>query len=180
MKNLVLAKRYCQGLLGAIHNQDEYALIFRELESFARLMQDQKELRVALTTPFLPASKKQKITQEILKRLSLQPKSARFLNLMVENDRLDLLGDILELLPDLWNQARGVATFDVLSVVPLTPQQQRNLQDKLEHIEQGPVALKFRQDPSLIGGLSLRKGNMVYDVSVSGSLERLKEKIIEG
>ena len=180
MKNLVLVKRYCHGLLGALHDEDEYGLLFSDLESFARLMKEQKELRAALTTPFLPASKKQKITHEILQRLSLQPKSVRFLQLLVENDRLGLLNDILELLPDLWNQARGVATFDVFSVVPLTPKQQRRLQDKLEDIEQGPVALKFRRDPSLIAGLSLRRGNMVYDVSLQGSLERLKEKIIEG
>ncbi len=42
------------------------------------------------------------------------------------------------------------------------------------------MALKYRLDGSLIGGLALRKGNVEYDVSLKGGLERLREKIIEG
>ena len=65
-------------------------------------------------------------------------------------------------------------------MVPLTPEQKTALQERLEKIEGQPVALKYRKDPSLIGGLALRKGNIVYDVSLKGSLERLREHIIEG
>ena len=51
---------------------------------------------------------------------------------------------------------------------------------KLELLENKPVFLKYRSDPSLVGGLSIRKGNIVYDVSIRGNLGRLKENIIEG
>jgi len=100
--------------------------------------------------------------------------------LLVENERLDLLPDIIEILPDLWNEIRGVQTFEVSSVIPLTDKQKKRLQEKMEHLENGPVALRYKSDPALIGGLSLRKGNIVYDVSLRGNLERLLEQITEG
>ena len=180
MKSQVLVKRYCQGLLGSLRTEEEFASVLADLRSLSTLMTEQKKLGDVLLTPFVPPSRKHKIAEEVMGRLSLQPKAQRFFSLLLEKERLDLLPDIIVLLPDLWNEARGVATLEVFSVVPLTPTQKTALQEKLEKIEQQPVVLKYQQDPTLIGGLSLRKGNMVYDVSLEGSLERLKEHIIEG
>ncbi|HEX2694263.1 MAG TPA: F0F1 ATP synthase subunit delta, partial [Acidobacteriota bacterium] len=66
------------------------------------------------------------------------------------------------------------------SAVPLTDDQKVRLTATLESLERKPVSLGYRIDPGIIGGLALRKGNVVYDVSVEGDLLRLKEKITEG
>jgi len=50
----------------------------------------------------------------------------------------------------------------------------------LELLEKRPVSLKYRSDSTLVGGLSIRRGNIIYDVSIRGNLDRLKEIIIEG
>jgi len=180
MKNQVLVKRYGLGFLGAAATQEEYTSLFRELEDFHDLLKREKGLRKALTSPFIPASKKQKIAQEVLETIKAQPKVSRFLLLLIENERFELLPEILVSLPELWNKEQGVVTFEVSSVIPLNEEQKQNLQTKLEVIEKGPVALEYIQNPSLIGGLSLRKGNIVYDASLKGDLEKLKAKIIEG
>jgi len=180
MKNQVLVKRYGLGFLSASATQEEYTSLFHELEEFHGLIKQEKSLREALTSPFIPASKKQKIAQEILEHIKAQPKVSRFLQLLIENERFELLPEILVILPELWNEERGIVTFEVTSVVPLKEEQKQALQTKLEIIEKGPVALKYKQDPSLLGGLCLRKGNIVYDASLKGDLEKLKAKIIEG
>ena len=180
MKNQVLIKRYCQGLLDAIRSEDEFVSLVRELNSLAGLLSEREDLADILLTPFIPASRKKKIATDVLERLALQPKAVRFALLLVEKDRLGLLHDIVSLLPDMWNESRGVSTIEVWSVVPLAESQKTRLQEKLERIEKRPVALKYRMDSALIGGISLRKGNIEYDVSLRGGLERLREKIIEG
>ena len=106
-------------------------------------------------------------------------KTKRFLLLLVENTRLMLLPEILECLPALWNEEQGIATFEVSSVIPLNANQKKRLEEKLSQLEKRPVALSYRLDPSLIGGLSIRKGNIVYDASIQGDLERIKQKIAE-
>jgi len=180
MKNKVLIKRYAHGLLSALKGEKEYGILYRELKEFSNLLAAREKLYDLLTRPLLPVSRKKKIAEGILSKSSLQQKTIRFILLLIENDRLELLSGIIEFLPDLWNAEKGIVTYEVLSVVPLTDSQAKNLQDKLEHIENKPVALKYEKDPSLIGGISLRKGNIVYDVSIKGDLERLREQIIKG
>ena len=179
MKNQVLVKRYCLGFLGSLRGEQEFASLFPELKAFSDLLIKDK-LGALLLSPFVSGSRRQKIAQKILSAMALHPKPIRFLLLLLENERLELLPDIIASLPDMWNEASGISTIEVLSVVPLSEPQKQTLQQKLEKIEQRPVALKFQEDPSLIGGLALRKGNIVYDVSLKGSLESLREKIIEG
>lgn len=180
MKNQVLIKRYAQGFLYSLKGEDEYHSHFQELKDFVQLLDSQKNLQNVLLTPFIPTSKKKKIIDEMSQKFSFQKKTGRFLSILVDNERLELLPEILAFLPDLWNEERGITTIEVFSVVPLTEAQKKKLKENLEVIEKGTVALKYKTDSSLIGGISLRKGNIVYDVSIEGNLAKLQEKIIEG
>jgi F-type H+-transporting ATPase subunit delta len=137
------------------------------------------ELRNTLQSPFLPATKKTEIAKGILELSSVGNKAKRFLLLLVENSRLALLPEILEHLPVLWNTEQGIVSFEVSSVIPLSSEQIARLEEKLSSLEQSPVMLTYKRDQSLIGGLSIRKGNIVYDASIQGDLERLKQKIAE-
>lgn len=94
--------------------------------------------------------------------------------------RLELLPEIVESMPEVWNEKKGVSTLEVASVVPLSDKQKKKLQEKLTKLEKRKVSLKYRIDPELIAGLWIRRGNIVYDVSLKGSLVNLKDKIIEG
>ena len=180
MKKRILIKRYSQGLVNAIGDEEEFTAIQKELRNFLNLLESREELKEILQSPFLPLTKKKDLADELLKTLSYRPKTARFISLCVENDRLEFLPEILEFLPELWNEEKGVSTFEISSVVPLNKTQKEVLKKKLEVLEKKPVFLKYTSDPSLVGGLSIRHGNIVYDVSIRGNLDRLKENIIEG
>jgi F-type H+-transporting ATPase subunit delta len=179
MKNKSLIRRYARGLLGALQSDDEYTLIYRELCEFAGFLVKQKKLNNMLVRPFLPTSKKKKIVEEILSQACLQAKTSRFILLLIENERLEILPDLIEFLPDFWNAEKGIATYEVSSVVPLSDEQKLKLETQLESFTQKPVILKYNLEPELIGGLLVRKGNTIYDASVKGHLEKLQEQIIE-
>jgi ATP synthase F1 delta subunit len=179
MKNRVLVKRYSLGLINAIGDEGEFIAIHKELRNFLDLLESREKLKKILQRPFLPLTKKKNLMDELLGTLSYRPKTNRFIGLCVENDRLEFLEEILEFLPELWNEEKGVSTFEVSSVVPLNEDQKAKLKEKLKVLENRPVYLKYKRDPSLVGGISLRQGNIVYDVSIRGNLDRLKENIIE-
>ena len=92
----------------------------------------------------------------------------------------EALEDVLRLVPELWRESQGIETFEVSSAVPVAPPQRLRLQAELERREGRPVFLEYRIDPGLVGGLSLRKGNIILDVSLRGRLAQLKERLIEG
>jgi F-type H+-transporting ATPase subunit delta len=180
MKNQLLVKKYTQGLVGALEDETEFRRVQGEIEGLLGLMRSRDDLRRVLSNPFLNARKKAGIVRGIAGRMGWLDKTIRFLSLVVEHGRLEILPDIAAAVPAAWNERQGVLTFEVSSVVPLTEEQKDRLKAELERLEKKPVSLDFQRDPELIGGLSLRKENIVYNVSVEGDLLRLKEKIQEG
>jgi F-type H+-transporting ATPase subunit delta len=180
MKKLILVKRYSQGLVGSLADEAEFAAISSELTEFQEHICGHEGLKQALASPFVAVRKKTRIIQDILNWLDLRKKTKRFILLLLENDRLSILEDVLEELPLLWNEHRGVTTFEVSSVVPLDEGQKEQLRERLERLEGRPVFLRYSIDPGLVGGFSLRKGNLIFDASIKGHLAQIKERISEG
>lgn len=180
MKNQILIKRYTQGLVNSIKNEAEYSALKGELSDFTTLLSSHKQLNEILSRPFLPRSKKAQIIKDILAEENFSEKMTRFLKILIEHNRLDLLSDILNFLPLLWNEKQGIFAYEIVSAVPLNEIQKKRLEQKLESFEKRPVFLKYKVDPELLGGFFLKKGSTIYDISLKGQLARLKEKIIEG
>lgn len=180
MKSQILVKRYNQGLINSIKDEVGFSTLFRELSAFIELLNTNKRLKDILFNPFLPTSRKMQIAQELLAAGSFGKKAVRFILLLMENNRINLLPEIIQALPDAWNQEKGIDTYEVASVVPLSDDQKRTLKEKLGQIEMKPIVIKYGIDPELVGGLWIKKKNIVYDISIKGNLSKLKEKIIEG
>ena len=180
MRNPTLVRKYTEGLVGALADEAEFRLVLGELATFAALIAGRDDLRGALENPFLNARVRAGIVGEILEMKGAGAKTVRLVLLLVEHGRLGILPEIVATAPEAWNERQGIATLEVASVVPLTDGQKARLEAALERLEGRPVSLGYRIDPEIIGGLTLRKGNVVYDVSVEGDLSRLKEIITEG
>lgn len=178
MKIQLIAKRYATGLVGAIESDQEFHAINQEITDFLNLIKKNKEFNHFIFSPFYPKNKKEEIVKEILKKNSFSEKSKRFILLLIEKDRLLYLEEILNLFHSIWNEKKNIHTFEVNSAYPLTEDQKKRLTEKLEKIIQGKVILKFNLDPALIGGLKIRKENILYDGSIKGNLLKLKEKIL--
>lgn len=180
MKNPILVKRYTQGLVAALKDEPEFIAVSREVAEFRELVSAHGALRGTLASPFVAARKKAQVIRDVLARSGFTDKTSRFILLLLDHKRLDLLGDVLETLPVLWNERRGVATFEVSSVVTLAEAQKRRLKAELERLEGGPVFLRYSIDPGLVAGFSLQRGNVIYDASLRGHLAKIKQRISEG
>ncbi len=180
MKSQILVKRYTQGLVNSVKDETEFSALHRELSAFWELLNAHKKLMETLLNPFLPTSRKTQIAQELLAAKPLRTKTERLLLILVENDRLELLPEIIQVLPEAWNEEKGVHTYEVASAVPLSDDQRKKLKEKLERLDKRPVVLKYRINKELVGGLLIKRKNIVYDISIQGSLLKLREKIIEG
>lgn len=180
MKSQILVKRYTLGLVNSVKDEAELSALLGELSAFSELLHTHKKLKETLLNPFFPTSRKMLIAQELLASMSARKKTERCILLLVENNRLERLPEIIESLPAAWNEKKGVDTYEVASVIPLSDGQRKKLKARLERLEKKPVVLKYRIDPDLVGGLLIKRKNIVYDISIKGSLLKLKEKIIEG
>jgi F-type H+-transporting ATPase subunit delta len=180
MKNQVLVKKYAQGLVQAVKDEAEFRGVLAELRVFLDAYAGHAGLRNALLSPFVDAPRKARILDAVLKESRAGEKTARLLGLLLERGRLELAADVAAVLPETWNERHGVLTFEVASVIPLTDTQKARLRATLEAAEKRLVSLVFRIDPSIVGGLAVKRGHIVYDVSVEGNLNRMKEQILQG
>jgi F-type H+-transporting ATPase subunit delta len=180
MRNPSLVRRYTEGLAAALRAEDEFAAVRNDLSVFSGLLRDNSSLESALCRPFVPLARKLDIVEDFFERLGFQVKTRRFLRLLLQHSRFEILPDVVRGLPAAWDARNGVVPFEVRSVVALSEAQRARLETALRALEERPVACAYVLDPALIGGLAVRKGNMIYDVSLRGQLERLKNEIREG
>ncbi len=179
MKNQVLIKKYARGFIEAMDNEAEFKASSAELRVFAGLLSSDEKLRQVLIAPFLKMGKRAEIMKDILRSAAIGEKASRFLSLLLEHKRLGLIEDIIAGLDEIWNDMAGISTFTVTSAVPMSEKQRKELAET-SSAGKRPVWINYAVDPEVIGGLSLRRGHIIYDASVAGNLLRLKQLIQQG
>lgn len=177
MNQRSIIKKYAQGLARAITSEEEFEVCRQQLQALVELMASEEKINFALTSPFMPTSQKIKIMAELMEKLNFDHRVNNLLKLLTENERMALLPELVRDLPEIWAEEKGIATFEVTSVVELTEEEKSRLKETLEKMEKKPVRLIFRLNPEIIGGLLVRKGNVYYDVSIKGRLLKLREII---
>jgi F-type H+-transporting ATPase subunit delta len=175
----VLVRRYGQGLINVLRDEADFRKVREELGELAGLFFGDDKLRKVLISPFLSKNKKADLVRDILDRSAADRRTRNFILLLLEKGRFELLPEILDLLPLLWNEKTGVLTVEACSAVPLSGAQQERLRLTLESLEGRPVHLKFTLDPELVGGLVLRQGHIIYDLTLRGGLTRLRDLLAE-
>ncbi|HAR35526.1 MAG TPA: ATP synthase F1 subunit delta, partial [Acidobacteria bacterium] len=165
MNHRLIVRKYARGLARAMEQEAEFELCLEQIKALVDLMSSIPVIQSSLASAFIPGRQKKKVVEEILKGDDFNPKVGRLLWLLVENEKISLLPEILEELPVVWAEERGIEICEVNSAVDLTEQEKAELQKTLEKNWRKPVRLNYRINREIIGGLVLKKGNIYYDVS---------------
>jgi F-type H+-transporting ATPase subunit delta len=104
----------------------------------------------------------------------------KLVGLLVQRGKIDRIGDVAREYRRLLNKERGVVEALATSASPLTEAETAALQRKVAQMTSSTVDLRVAVDGALIGGLTVRVGDTLYDASVRGRLERLRERLVAG
>ena len=178
MKENNLARRYAKGLVQTLKDEKEYVLVHRELSEFSRLLKADPRLKAGLETLLHSPHQKQEILEIIKTHMGLHAKSSRFLEVILDENRLVLLDLILEQLETVWFAAQGIERITVASVVELDAGQRRSLSANLEKAFGKKIHLQNEIDPRLIAGIRIKKGSLIYDFSLQDNLRQLRRALV--
>jgi F-type H+-transporting ATPase subunit delta len=120
---------------------------------------------------------------QLLDTLLAKRVPAQVLNLvglLVKRGRVDRIATVAAEYHRLLNRERGVVQAVASTASPLTASETDALQRKVAQMTGQTVDLRVEVDESLIGGLTVRVGDTLYDASVRGRLERLRERLVAG
>jgi F-type H+-transporting ATPase subunit delta len=179
MLSHTIARRYAKGLLDAVIEVapgTERAVV-EELAALVAAIESHDGLRLLVINPAIAASEKQAIIGKIAETLGVSAPVRRFVDLLAEKKRLDHISLIAEVYGTLVDEYLGVITADITTSIPLNPGQVAQLESSLREATGGDVRITRHTDPELLGGVVTRIGDVVYDGSVKGHLERIRERL---
>jgi len=104
----------------------------------------------------------------------------KLVGLLVQRGWIDQLPRVATEYHRLLNARRSVVEAVATAASPLTGDETVALQKKIAEMTGRTVDLRVEVDEALIGGLTVRVGDTLYDASVRGRLERLRERLVAG
>jgi F-type H+-transporting ATPase subunit delta len=150
----------------------------RQLTDFAATFAASKDLREVLLNPSIPAAKRVSVLDAVNRRIGCGPKVRNFLAVLISHERLAALSEMIEEFRLEMNRRLSISDAEVVTARPLQEQERAKLEREVAELAGTKVNATFRQDKSLIGGAMVRIGSTIYDGSVRGRLERLKERLV--
>jgi len=94
-----------------------------------------------------------------------------FVQVLVQNGRLELMPQIRAQYEDLKREHDGVLEATIISALAVSDDQVKQLVSALEAKYQRRVTAKVQTDPQLIGGVKIIIGDKVIDATVRGRLD---------
>jgi F-type H+-transporting ATPase subunit delta len=131
----------------------------------------------AVTNPLYPLDVRQKVMAKIAGSMQADAIMTSFLNLLIEKKRADILPDIAEAMQGMVDKDQNISHGSIISAVELDNTLLEKIQATLEKLTGNKVILETQVDPSIIGGILAKVGDLVLDGSIKTQLNGLKESI---
>ena len=169
---LTLARPYARAAFSAARDEGRVAAWSQALAFAARVAAD-PQARALLKHPQLGAGQ----ASMLLVMDAGDASFGRFVEMLADNRRLELLPEIAGLFEQLRAEDQRVVKARVRSAAPLADADLAAIRDGLRRRFGRDVELETELDESLIGGAVIDAGDVVIDGSIRGKLERLQSAL---
>lgn len=167
---------YGNALFELAVEEDNLEKMRREAELLRRIFLENEALGQMLCAPQMSRDLKMTVIGNIFQE-KCSPMMMRFLTLLVDKGRVGETAAILDYFIQKAREKEKIGTAQVISAVKLTEKMKKAIEDRLlaltvyENLE-----MICQTDESLIGGLVIRIGDRVADLSVKTKLENMWRK----
>lgn len=171
-----LIQGYAEALFAVAEAEGVLPTVENELYGFARALEQNHELREALTDASLPAENKKTVVRELIGHRA-SPVTVNVLGFAIDAGRARELPKIVDALAERAAAERQHRVAEVRTAVPLTDAQRERLAEALGRATGGQIDVKVVVDPSVIGGVVARIGDEVFDGSIRRRLDQAKQRL---
>lgn len=150
-----------------------------ELRSLTEVVVQNSELRRVWEAPALPAAQKRAVLDALAKRAGVSPMVRNFLAVLIDHERIPLLEQIVGQVETELDRRLNLAQAEVTSARELRAEEKQVLEAEVERLTGKKVRARYHRDPSLLGGAVIKVGSTIYDGSVLGQLNKIREHLVE-
>ena len=173
-----VASRYARALVDAILAQKIDADIARlQLRSIGQAVHDSDDLRRVWESPAVSPEQKRSVLDAITRQMTVAKPIRNFIAILIDNRRIAMLDDIIRQFENELDNQLGFVEVEISSARTLTPGEKRDLENRVERMTGKKVRARYASNPELLGGVSIRVASTIYDGSVRGQLEKMRQQL---
>jgi F-type H+-transporting ATPase subunit delta len=154
--------------------------IDRQLSDFEATWAGSTELQTFFENPAVASVQKVAILDKLNAKIGMQKELRNLLAVLINNDRIGHVHEVAAAYRALLREKMGIRQAEIVTARELGAEEQRALLEGVSKLAGARIEPVFKLDKSILGGAVVRIGSTVYDGSVRGRLERLKEALVAG
>lgn len=156
------------------------AAVDRQLNDFLATWDSSKDLREVFENPAIPAAEKITILDKMNAKLGMEKQVRNLIAVLIHNDRIAQVHEVVNAYRAEMDARQGIREAEIVTARELNEQERAALLAGVGKLAGAKIQAKFKLDKSILGGTIVRIGSTVYDGSVKGRLERLREELVAG
>jgi F-type H+-transporting ATPase subunit delta len=150
------------------------------MEDFLLTWDASAELRDLFVNPAVAALQKVAVLDKMNAKLGLRKELRNLLAVLINNDRIGDVREVVQAYRAEMQERQGIRSVEIVTARELSEKDRTGLMTGVGKLAGGEIQASFKLDKSILGGTVVRIGSTVYDGSVRGRLERLKEALVAG
>jgi len=173
--------RYAQAFADVVKDSKlDTAKLDRQFADFLATWEGSAELRTFFANPAIPAAQKVALLDKLNAKLKLQKELRNLLAVLIDNNRIGHVAEVAAQWRRIRQAQQGIRPAEIVTARELASQERDALAAEVAKLAGGKIDASFKLDKSILGGTVVRIGSTVYDGSVKGRLERLRETLTAG
>jgi F-type H+-transporting ATPase subunit delta len=175
----IYASRYARAFAEAVEAARlDPADVSRQLDDFAFAWNESPELRHLLENPIFPAEQKVSVLDALNQKMGLSKLVRNFIAVLIDHDRIEGFTEVVAEYRREIERRQGIFQVEIVSARQLEADERQDFEAQVGQLAGGRVNARYREDATLLGGAIVTIGSTVYDGSVRGQLDRLKEELV--
>ena len=179
MSEITIARRYAQALNEQAAQAGVLEQVDADIDLISGALADSRELRAFFGSPIISREKKGQVVRALFEE-HIQKVSMTFVALLVDKRREGIFPTVVSTYRELRDEQLGMTAVSVRTAYELSAEDRATLEGELRSLTGKQVRLETKVDSSILGGIVIRVGDMVYDGSITNQLATLRERLQSG
>lgn len=175
----IIARRYAKALFSATEKNREGEAVKKEIDILSHVIDTNRELRNLIYNPIFGREEKERVIIGILNKIKGRETTKNFIRLLLKKDRIGFLREIAESLTQLIDEKENRKKAVVITSSKLPDKSLSKIKERLIAVTKKNIEMVEKVDGSIIGGVVIQVGSLVYDGSIKMQLDNIKERLTQ-
>ena len=171
-------RRYAKALLDFATESGLLDEVYADVVKIQTIIEKSADLNSVLKSPIIMPKQKEGVIDKVFNG-QISDATMNFLKVVIRRGREGVLRETMFSFVEQYREVKGIREAVVTSAVPLSQEQLNEIKQRLENRTKLQIELVEKIDPSVMGGVSVKMGDLQFDATVSKQLKSLRRSLEE-